>query len=388
MKRGPLQLDVEALNACVACGLCLPHCPTYRVTGREIASPRGRIAAMRAVEWHDAPIDAEFRSAMDECVECRGCEAACPSGVQFGALMEHTRAAIAPSAPRWRRTAETIVLRLVLPVHWVLLALTRLLALAQRTHLVPQRLGLPRISLRPLDVPIGGNPDAWLFTGCVMDAWFRDTHRAAARVMSATGASIARPGGGGDCCGALHAHAGRLDQARRLARRVIQSMPGAAPIVVDSAGCGAMLKEYGELLGSHDAHAFSARVRDFSEWLAQQPPLPLRRQDREVVVQDACHLRHVQRAHGSVRTVLAPAYRLRELDDAGLCCGAGGGYRLAQPALSHAIGERKVAAIKRAAADAAPIVASPNPGCVLQLRSLGVDARHPAELLAVALERA
>src|SRR5205085_4206887 len=117
---------------------------------------------------------------------------------------------------------------------------------AQRMHLVPRRLGLPRVSLRPLDIPTGGAPDAWLFTGCVMDAWMRDTHRAAARVMRATGADIARPGKGGDCCGALHLHAGRLDEARRLASRAIASMPGNAPIVVDSAGCGAWLKEHSD----------------------------------------------------------------------------------------------------------------------------------------------
>jgi glycolate oxidase iron-sulfur subunit len=187
---GPLRLDAETLNACVSCGLCLPHCPTYRVTGRELASPRGRIAAMRAVEAGEMPVDDEFVGAMEECVVCRGCEAACPSDVHFGALMEATRAALPAPRSRVRRVLEWVGYRVVLPRHRLLLAGTWLAWLAQRLRLVPARLGLPRLSARalarPVAVPVGGAPDAWLFTGCVMDAWLRDTHRAAARVMTAT----------------------------------------------------------------------------------------------------------------------------------------------------------------------------------------------------------
>ena len=386
---GPLRLDADTLNACVACGLCLPHCPTYRVTGREIASPRGRIAAMRAVESGAAPIDDAFRTAMEECVACRGCEAACPSAVHFGDLMETTRAALPPPRRRLRRIAERLAYSVVLPRHGLLLACTWVAWLAQRLRLVPARLGLPRLSARSLarrlDVPIGGAPDAWLFTGCVMDAWLRDTHRAAARVMRATGATIARPASAGACCGALHLHAGRADEARALARRVIGSLPGDAPIVVDSAGCGAAMKEYGKLLGSREAHAFSARVHDFSEWLALRPPPRLRATATSVVVQDPCHLRHVQRAHLAVRAVLAPAYSICETGDDGLCCGAGGAYSITQPRLSRDILARKVGALRAAAGSGAPIVASANPGCMLQLRTAGIDARHPAELIAEVL---
>ena len=387
---GPLQLDADTLNACVSCGLCLPHCPTYRVTGREIASPRGRIAAMRAIEAGDASIDDAFRAAMEECVSCRGCEAACPSDVQFGELMERTRAALPPPRSRLRRGAERLGYSLVLPRHWLLLACTWGAWLAQRLRLVPARFGLPRLSARslarPLDVAVGGTPDAWLFTGCVMDAWLRDTHRAAARVMRATGATIGRPGPGGACCGALHLHAGRAAEARTLATRVMRALPGDAPIVVDSAGCGAAMKEYGKLLGSPEAHAFGARVQDFSEWLAQRPPLDLQPTQRSVVVQDPCHLRHVQKVHPSVRTVLAPAYAIRETADDGLCCGAGGAYSITQPELSRRILARKVAALRSAAGGDDPIVASANPGCMVQLRGAGIDARHPADLIAEVLE--
>jgi glycolate oxidase iron-sulfur subunit len=238
----------------------------------------------------------------------------------------------------------------------------------------------------PLDLPAGGRPDAWLFTGCVMDAWQRDVHRATARVLARCGLSCTRPGPGGDCCGALHVHAGRVDEARRLARRVIGSMPGDAPIVVDSAGCGAAMKDYGRLLGTADADAFSARVRDFAEAVAEHPPLPVASTGTRVIVQDPCHLRHVQHAHLPVRTILGDAYDLVDTDDDGLCCGAGGAYALWQPDLALAIRERKVEALARAGLDRPDtVVASANPGCLMHLRGAGVRVEHPAVLLDRAL---
>ena len=232
---------------------------------------------------------------------------------------------------------------------------------------------------------MGGNPDAWLFTGCVMDAWLRDTHRSAARVMRSIGVHVARPPAKAACCGALHLHAGREAEARTLALRVMAAMPGDAPVVVDSAGCGAAIKEYGELLGSPEARAFGERVEDFSEWLAHHPAPRLRPTGTQVVVQDPCHLRHVQKSHGAVREVLAPAYDLLETADDGLCCGAGGAYAVTQPELSRRILDLKLDAL-RAAGGANPIVASANPGCVVQLRGAGIDARHPADLIAEALD--
>src|SRR5689334_3565871 len=297
-----LRLDDDELAACVQCGLCLPHCPTYRVTGLEAASPRGRIAAMRAVQDDSAAVDGTFARYMEECVQCRGCEAACPSSVPFGRLMEgartalHERRRVLRSRPR--RAAEWLGYRLVLPRHALLVTLTWLLLVAQRLHLVPRRVALPRLSARVLARRLRAtaqpaDADAFLFTGCVMDAWQRDVHRAALTVMAAGGSRVALPGRGGDCCGALHAHAGRLDDARMLARRVMASMPGDATIVVDSAGCGAAMKDYGHLLGTADARAFAARVRDFGEWVTEHPP-HLRETGDVVVVQDPCPLRHVQ----------------------------------------------------------------------------------------------
>jgi glycolate oxidase iron-sulfur subunit len=395
VRAGVLDVDEDELVACVACGLCLPHCPTYRVTGFETASPRGRIAAMQAVELEGASLDATFERYMEECVQCRACEAVCPSSVPFGHLMEGARAALQDHRRRarpWpRRVAEWFGYRLVLPRHWFLLMLSWLLALAQRLRLVPRRFALPRISARSiarrLRAPAAaGAGDAYLFPGCVMDAWQRDTHRAALCVMEAAGACPALPGRGADCCGALHIHAGREEEARDLARRVIASMPGDAPVVVDSAGCGAAMKDYGRLLGTEEAEMFAARVRDFSEWLVGKAPLPVRPTGRVVVVQDPCHLRHVQHAAGAVRTMLAPAYATLDTDDDGLCCGAGGAYNALQPDLSNEIRDRKVAAIRRAAGGDEPLVVSANPGCAMHLGAAGLDVRHPADLLSEALD--
>ncbi len=377
----------DELAACVACGLCLPHCPTYRVTGEEAASPRGRIAAMREVHWEGAQPDDAFVGFMDACVQCRGCETACPSSVPFGRLMEGTRDSLAAAGrftPWWQRLGMK-----ALGHHGLVLAGSRVLAVAQRAHLVPKRvaarLGVPELPLRlsPLE-PTGD--DVWLFTGCVMDAWQRPVHAAVIRVLGRAGYGVALPGKGGDCCGALHMHAGLTDDARRLARRVMGSMPGTAPIVVDSAGCGAALKDFGHLLNTRDAEAFSARVHDVHEWLALHMdalPRPAEPSSRRVAVQDPCHLRHVQRAHLSVRTVLQPYVQIVELDDEGLCCGAGGAYSALHPEMSGAIRERKVAAIDRAAAD---VVASANPGCALHLAAAGVAIRHPMEIVDEALD--
>lgn len=405
---GPLGLDDDALATCVACGLCLPHCPTFRVTGDEAASPRGRIAAMRLVEWQGAALDADFTEAMDTCVQCRGCEPVCPSAVPFGALMEGTRATLAaetPYQPWWRRLGYRL-----LGHHRLLLAGSSLLAVAQRLHLLPVppepgsavlapdglvpgstsgassrppgRLPvLPRLAVRRARLEATGD-DVWLFTGCVMDAWQRPVHAATMRVLGAAGAGVRPTGGAAGCCGALATHAGLTDIARGQAEQVMAAIPGDAPILVNSAGCGAQLKDYGHLLGTPEAAVFAARVRDVHEWLAGRldllpAPGPCASTD-PVAVQDPCHLRHVQKQHQAVRDVLAPYVTLVELDDEGLCCGAGGAYSATQPELSTAIRDRKLGAIARAGA---PVVASANPGCALHLAAAGVDARHPMEIL-------
>jgi glycolate oxidase iron-sulfur subunit len=381
-----LRLDADELSSCVSCGLCLPHCPTFRATGEEGLSPRGRIAAMRQVQWEAAPVTEAFVGLMETCVQCRGCETACPSGVPFGHLMEGTREALAADrqmTPWWQRLGYR-----ALGHHRLLLVGSTALAIAQRLHLVPKRAGLPRLGLRRGAALHASGTDVWMFTGCVMDAWLRETHRSTQRVIEATGATVALPGSGGSCCGALHIHAGLDKPAKALADRVIASMPGDAPILVNSAGCGAALKDYGHLLGTPGAAAFSARVFDVHEWLASrvdQLPEPARHLG-PVIVQDPCHLRHVQRAHQPVRIVLSRYATIVELDDDGLCCGAGGAYSALQPELAGQIRDRKLASVARATvASGATVLASSNPGCAMHLAAAGLTVRHPMDLIAEAL---
>lgn len=383
-----LGLDATELASCVGCGLCLPHCPTFRATGEEGLSPRGRIDAMRAVEWRGAPVDDEFLHFTETCVQCRGCEPACPSGVPFGHLIEDTKATLAAEhaiTPRWQRLAYR-----VLRHHRALLVGSTALALAQRLGLVPRRAGLARLPVRRGTLPhgtaaAGVDPDVWLFTGCVMDAWLRSTHRATAALVAATGRTFRWSSSGAGCCGALHVHAGLTPDAQKLARAVIAALPGEAPVLVNSAGCGAALKDYGHLLGTSDGVAFSTRVRDIDEWLADHvDELPAAVAPLgPVVIQDPCHLRHVQRRHESVRTVLAPYAELIELDDDGVCCGAGGAYSAVQPELAGAVRDRKLAAIERATAGrGATVVASANPGCAMHLAAAGLHVEHPVDLIA------
>jgi glycolate oxidase iron-sulfur subunit len=377
-----LRIDADELNTCVQCGLCLPHCPTFRVTGLESRSPRGRIALMRKVQDDGAPLDADVRRSFETCVQCRGCETACPSGVPYGHLIAGAREAMAQ-----RRSLPASIER------WALRSLghpglvrggTAVAAVAQRAHVLPRRFALPeRLPLKRAPRRVSGD-DVVLFTGCVMDAWQREVHEAAQSVLEAAGFGVRPSGDAAPCCGALSSHAGFVDDARAMARRTMAALDGRAPVLVDAAGCGAAMKEYGHLLGD-EGEAFSHRVFDVQEFVARHlDRLPARRRlDLRVAVQDPCHLRHVQRAHEATRTVLAPYVReLVELDDDGLCCGAGGSFSLHEPELAAAIRDRKCAAIDRVAPD---YVASANPGCSMYLAAAGVPTVHPVQLLAAAL---
>jgi len=377
-----LHLDPDELASCVQCGLCLPHCPTFRVTGDESFSPRGRIALMREVQNDGAPVSFDVRRSFETCVQCRGCETACPSSVPFGHLMETARETLADShqmTPRWQRVAF-----LPLSHPRLLRAGSKALSIAQSASLIPKKLGLPPLPRRQAEMRASGD-DVYLFTGCVMDAWQRSVHIDAQRVIESAGFGVRPTGDSAPCCGALQAHAGLTGQTRKLARRAMRELAGDQAVLVDSAGCGAAMKEYGRLLGTDDAVKFSARVYDVSEWLSSHMDrLPARKPlELRVAVQDPCHLRHVQRAHLATRTVLAPYVReLVELDDEGLCCGAGGAYSVLEPEMAALIKKRKLAAIERAAAD---IVVSANPGCSMHLAASGVNVVHPMTLLAKAL---
>lgn len=380
-----LGLDEDALATCVGCGLCLPHCPTYRVTGEEARSPRGRIRLMREVQIGGAAPDQTFVEAMETCVQCRGCETACPSAVPFGRLMEGTRQALATdhlTVPRWQRLGYRALGH---P------GLVRAGVLAARLVPAGRRGGLPAAPIRqPTLAPSG--TDVALFTGCVMDALQRDVHLATQRVLEAAGFGVTFVGG---CCGALAAHAGLTGTARRQAGGVVRSiehqLPPGAPIVVDSAGCGAQLKDLAHLLGTDQAASTAARVVDVHELVAEHlddlPAPPPAAGRPRVAIQDPCHLRHVQRCEGAVRAVLARYVEVVELDDEGLCCGAGGAFSALEPELAAAIRSRKLASIGRADVR---VVASANPGCSFhlagELAAAGVEVRHPMEIVFEAID--
>ncbi|NNE96107.1 MAG: 4Fe-4S dicluster domain-containing protein, partial [Acidimicrobiales bacterium] len=210
-----LKLDPDDLNSCVQCGLCLPHCPTYRVTGDEAMSPRGRIHLMREVHLAGAPVTGEVIRSFETCVQCRGCEPACPSGVPYGHLMERTRETLADAGeitPRWQRIA---MMPLANPR--LLQVGSRLLAVAQRLKLVPGRFGLSTIIPLRQDPLRTSGRDVLMFTGCVMDAWQRDVHLAGQRVLEAAGFGVMPTGDLAPCCGALHSHAGLAANTRSYA---------------------------------------------------------------------------------------------------------------------------------------------------------------------------
>ncbi|HSJ74376.1 MAG TPA: heterodisulfide reductase-related iron-sulfur binding cluster [Miltoncostaeaceae bacterium] len=378
---------------CVACGLCLPHCPTFRLTGRETASPRGRIAAMRAVEEGHGRVDASFTTMMDECLACRACEAACPSGVPFGRMIEAARAQAEPSRPLPVRGVKKLGLagvlprrRLVLGAGWLLAAaralrLDRLAPPAQRASTPPATL---REMLRPVPDRLGAGPTAAVLSGCVMDVAFRPVQRATMRAVAAAGYRAARSAPGG-CCGALAMHYGHPEAARRMVRERIPELEAGEIVVVNASGCSAHVRTYGELLAddpewAERAERVAARVRDLIE-------LELPEADRHmgrVAVHDACHHLHAQRIEprGMLRRAGAECV---ELGDGGRCCGAAGLYSVLQPELAGRLRRQKAEAI---AAAGAPVVAVANPGCAIQiaagLAEIGSTIRvaHPAELVA------
>jgi len=393
------------LSTCVACGLCLPHCPTYRLTGEESASPRGRIAAIRAVAEGRADVDGRFAEFMDLCLSCRACEDVCPSHVPFGRMMGHARVQIEPLRPAGERLVRRLGFDVALPRRRLLSAVAFLQPLARPFLGRRLRRLVPRTSLGELTRPLprvtepDGEPRGTvaLLSGCVQDRWFRPVNRATIRVLARSGWRVVVPRKQ-VCCGALHAHYGRLSTARKLARKNLRTFESADWIVVNAAGCSAHMKEYGDLLGTQEAGAVSSNVRDLMEFLYEQGmdapasgPLgvgedgPVR-----VAYHDACHALRAQHIREQPRALLRqiPGVEIVEIEEGDRCCGAAGVYNVVQPQMADELMRQKAGAI---AATGAKLVASANPGCTLQiaagLRALGVQAEilHPVEILDRAL---
>jgi len=407
---------LEDLARCVHCGLCVNACPTYAITGLEAESPRGRIYLARAIEDERIELTARVQGHWDLCLQCRACEAVCPSGVPYGRIMEHARAQLdaAPPTDRTGRRLRKFVLRQVVarprvlrlamaPVRWF--AGSRVRPLVQRSGLLrvfgPLANGEAQLPRRPgkrfrngetLAQPAEARGEALLFSGCVMSEMYGDVHRATVRVLARAGFAVTAPVEQG-CCGALHAHDGDIDFARRLAKENIAVFEeaGDAPIVVNSAGCGAAMKEYGELLGGDADWAargqrFSARVRDFSEFVAAHGGVPNGRFPAKVTYQDPCHLAHAQRIREQPRELLRAldGCDLVETEGADMCCGAAGIYSLVQPAMSAQLRARKAEQFRKHRPD---VIVTANPGCQMQyeaaVREAGIEARvmHLAEVL-------
>lgn len=403
----PLADARDGLDKCVHCGLCLQACPTYIRLDDENDSPRGRILLMRNIlEGTLDPDDASVREHLDRCLGCRGCETACPAGVPYGHLLEATRATLTARKPL------PIGARLLLGVfahRWLMkLAmvggrLTRALRLAPLlSKILPGRFSFAMDMLeatRPAieSAPYVARPDATrgsfaLLEGCVMDGMFGSTNGATVRTLGVNGYSCVGAEGQG-CCGALHAHAGDLDTARKLARTNIEAFEksGAEYVVSNAAGCGAMLKEYGQLLEndplwSARARTISAKARDVSELLASAGPVMGGTLEMRVTYDAPCHLVHAQRVAAPPLKVLGaiPGLTLVPLFEAEQCCGAAGIYNLLEPDTSAAVLQPKLEHIDRTNAT---LVATGNPGCHMQigagLQRSGSAARtvHPVDLL-------
>jgi glycolate oxidase iron-sulfur subunit len=422
LEAGPLgAFDVDeppewsAIADCVHCGICLPQCPTYRVLGEEMDSPRGRIYLMRAAAEGRIGLTPNFVTHMDRCLGCRACEAACPSGVPFGRLLEAVRGQIERRVPRPLSTRALRRLVLGLFPHPARLraalrlmsayrasglqrlvrrtgALRRLPRLEAMDRLLPEGRAAPGDRL-PLRASAHGaaRGTVALLTGCVQALWFPEVTRAAADLLSRAGYAVAVPPAQG-CCGALHLHWGARGQARRLARANVAAFAGVDWVVTSAAGCGATLADYGHLLPDDAAAAaLAARVRDVSQLLAEALPEPRHRLDLTVTYHEPCHLAHGQRVREAPRRLLqaVPGLRLVELSESDLCCGSAGVYNLLEPDIARALLDRK---LERITATGADVVVSGNPGCLLQLRmglaerGLAVRAHHPVEILAWSVE--
>ena len=392
--------DTALIDDCVHCGFCLPACPTYVLWGEEMDSPRGRIYMMKKSTQGEAPLDQRFRLHMDNCLGCMACITACPSGVQYNKLIEDTRAQVERNIPRpiadrlFRKllfATSPFANRLRLIALPMLLyqrsGLQRLVRATGVLRLLPQRMTameslLPRVPANlfqrlPTHVAATSAPRrrVGMLSGCVQQVFFQHVNEATARVLAAEGCEVFIPQSQ-PCCGALMVHSGLEEQAVDLARQMIATFESANvdTVVINAAGCGSTMKEYGHILRDDPvwaprAAAFSAKCKDISEILCDLPaqaprhPLPMR-----VAYHDACHLRHAQAIHEQPRRLLStiPGLEVVEVEEANLCCGSAGVYNLLNPEPAGQLGDRKVEKLLATKAEA---VISANPGCLLQLMS-------------------
>jgi glycolate oxidase iron-sulfur subunit len=415
----PMELELDTLKQCVRCGLCLDYCPTYRALGVEMDSPRGRIYQVKAVyEGKISPEDPHFRKHIYQCLDCRACETACPSGVQYGKIVEAARGVAEPDTAGEQTIGRTVLNRI-----FTSNTALDLLGFGLRAYqkigaqgvvrksgllkLLPDRLATMEGMLAPTQGGVAkpGLPElvrahgprryrVGFIAGCVMPQFLGETNQASIRVLARNGCDVYTPRAQG-CCGALHVHTGERDTARQLARRNVEVFEplGLDAIIINAAGCGSTLKEYGHLferdpLWRDRAKAFSGKVKDINEWLAEIgiDTAGLGEVRARVTYQDPCHLVHGQGIRNQPRQLLQaiPGVDFVELKDSDVCCGSAGIYNLTHPELSGQILDWKIPEIAKTGAR---ILVAPNPGCAMQIaygarqHGLDLEVLHVVDLL-------
>lgn len=402
-------LDYDKSLACIHCGLCLSSCPTYLETGNENDSPRGRIYLMRAVQDGRLELGDTAVTHIDRCLGCRACEAVCPSGVQYGNLLEHTRDHVEKNFSRstFQKLLRRVAIEKVFPNRTLM---TLALLPARFTKWVGAEAILPKfareaLSLIPENVESGDLPElspatsqrkgrVGFIRGCVMDVMFGPTNANSVRLLNAAGYDVVIPRTQG-CCGALHAHNGNLEAAQVAARANITAFDDLDldAIIINAAGCGSTLKEYNHLLASDPAwvergQKFSAKVKDITEflvsnWTAFGSAFHVPSSALRVTYHDACHLAHAQRITKPPRELVkaVAGKNFVELPESDVCCGSAGTYNLTEPEMAEQLQRRKTENILRTKAD---LVVTSNPGCLLQIRAGLKKAGSPVRIIHIA----
>ena len=390
-------IDYDKSMACIHCGLCLSSCPTYLETGNENDSPRGRVYLMRAIQDGRLPLEDTAVKHIDLCLGCRACEAVCPSGVQYGDLLEHTRDHM--EAHYKRSVFQTFLRRVVIEKVFPFSGRMKLALLPAR---FAKAIGLDKVLPKFMREPLALIPDkvqeghlpevsaaagtkkgsVGFVSGCVMNVMFGPTNENSVGLLNQAGYEVVTPKSQG-CCGALYAHSGNLAAARECAKANIVAFAQCDTVVINAAGCGSTLKEYHHLLHGDTeweerGRKFSAKVKDITEWLTASgflstlnPPPSTQR----VTYHDACHLAHAQRITKPPRDLVkaVAGKNFVELPESDVCCGSAGTYNLTEPAMAERLQQRKIENILKTGAD---LVVTSNPGCLLQIQA-GLQKANP-----------